>query len=77
MSAVDLRSAATRAWFAGAFEQATPAQVGAWEAIAPGNDTLVIPPTGSGTTLAAFLHAIDRIITEPTTADRRRRCRVL
>lgn len=77
MTGIELLSDATRAWFAGAFEEATPAQVGAWGAIARGDDTLVIAPTGSGKTLAAFLHAIDRIITEPTPADRRLRCRVL
>ena len=32
----------------------------AWEAIADGDNTLVIAPTGSGKTLAAFLWAIDR-----------------
>jgi ATP-dependent Lhr-like helicase len=43
----------------------TPAQARAWEAIADGNDTLVIAPTGSGKTLAAFLWAIDRLAHEP------------
>ncbi|MDR2722411.1 MAG: hypothetical protein LBB54_01600, partial [Cellulomonadaceae bacterium] len=48
-------SAATRAWFDGAFEGATAAQLGAWEAIGAGKHALVIAPTGSGKTLAAFL----------------------
>ena len=70
-------SPATRAWFAGAFAEATAAQAGAWEAIARGDDTLVVAPTGSGKTLAAFLHAIDRLATREPPADRLRRCRVL
>ena len=70
-------SAATRTWFTGAFEKATPAQEGAWAAIDRGDDTLVVAPTGSGKTLAAFLHAIDRLLSEPTPAARQDRCRVL
>ena len=58
-------SAATRAWFAGAFAAPTPAQVGAWEAVSAGRHALVVAPTGSGKTLAAFLWALDRLATEP------------
>ena len=54
-------SPATQEWFAEAFAAPTAAQVGAWEAIARGDDTLVVAPTGSGKTLAAFLTAIDRL----------------
>ena len=54
-------SAATQAWLDGAFEAPTPAQWGAWEAIAAGRNALVVAPTGSGKTLAAFLWAIDRL----------------
>ncbi|AYG05284.1 ATP-dependent helicase [Gryllotalpicola protaetiae] len=62
-------SAATRQWFAGAFSAPTAAQLGAWEAISSGRNTLVIAPTGSGKTLAAFLWAIDRLMTEPPAAE--------
>jgi len=55
----------TREWFAGTFVEPTPAQAQAWQAIADGDNTLVIAPTGSGKTLAAFLWAIDRLVTEP------------
>ncbi|MCW2596032.1 MAG: ATP-dependent helicase, partial [Jatrophihabitans sp.] len=48
-------SLATQAWLDGAFVAPTPAQVGAWEAVARGEHTLVVAPTGSGKTLAAFL----------------------
>ncbi|MDQ4065858.1 MAG: DEAD/DEAH box helicase, partial [Actinomycetota bacterium] len=58
-------SPATRAWFASSFAAPTPAQEGAWEAIAAGENALVIAPTGSGKTLAAFLSATDRLVTEP------------
>ncbi|OBI85903.1 ATP-dependent helicase, partial [Mycobacterium sp. 1245805.9] len=52
-------SAATREWFTGTFAAPTTAQAQAWEAIADGDNTLVIAPTGSGKTLAAFLWALD------------------
>src|SRR4051812_32902736 len=70
-------SAATRAWFEGAFQQPTPAQQGAWRAIASGRDALVVAPTGSGKTLAAFLWSLDRLAAEPAPAEPRHRCRVL
>ena len=73
---------ATREWFTGAFPAATPAQLGAWEAISTGQHALVVAPTGSGKTLAAFLWAIDRLVAEQaeTSAgarDEPRRTRVL
>ncbi len=68
---------ATTAWFEGAFDSPTDAQVGAWRAIAKGEHTLVVAPTGSGKTLAAFLSAIDRLAALPVPDDPNRRCRVL
>jgi ATP-dependent Lhr-like helicase len=70
-------SAATRAWFEGAFAVPTQAQAQAWRAIGRGEDTLVIAPTGSGKTLAAFLWAIDRLAAAGPPADRKLRTRVL
>ncbi|MGX7679916.1 DNA glycosylase AlkZ-like family protein [Jatrophihabitans sp. DSM 45814] len=70
-------SPATRAWFEGAFETPTDAQLGAWEAIARGDHTLVVAPTGSGKTLAAFLSAIDRLAALPPPENPKQRCRVL
>jgi ATP-dependent helicase Lhr and Lhr-like helicase len=70
-------SPATQDWLDGAFAAPTPAQVGAWAAIARGEHTLVVAPTGSGKTLAAFLSALDRLAAEPVPADPMRRCRVL
>ena len=48
-------STATQEWFDGAFPAPTAAQLGAWQAIAAGEHTLVVAPTGSGKTLSAFL----------------------
>src|SRR5215472_3470801 len=70
-------SAPTRAWFSAAFAEPTAAQAQAWSAISRGEHTLVIAPTGSGKTLAAFLWAIDKMASEPTPEDPKRRCRVL
>jgi ATP-dependent helicase Lhr and Lhr-like helicase len=58
---LDVFSARTREWFAGAFEAPTAAQEQAWPAIASGEHVLISAPTGSGKTLAAFLYAIDRL----------------
>src|SRR6266545_1305825 len=55
----------TRAWFAGAFAAPTPAQTLGWPAIASGEHVLIQAPTGSGKTLTAFLHAIDRLTGSP------------
>jgi ATP-dependent Lhr-like helicase len=63
-------SAPTREWFGAAFAEPTPAQAGAWEAIADGRHALVVAPTGSGKTLSAFLWAIDRLLTEGRPAEK-------
>src|SRR3954465_3549191 len=65
MSALDVFSAGTRAWFEDAFAGATPAQELGWPAIATGGHTLIQAPTGSGKTLAAFLYGIDRLNSHP------------
>jgi ATP-dependent Lhr-like helicase len=65
MSALDVFSPATRAWFEQAFEEPTPAQELGWPAIATGGHTLIQAPTGSGKTLAAFLYGIDRLNPSP------------
>ncbi|HWF28571.1 MAG TPA: ATP-dependent helicase [Mycobacterium sp.] len=67
-------SAITREWFSSTFAAPTTAQAEAWEAIADGDNTLVIAPTGSGKTLAAFLWALDSLA---GTADRPSGTRVL
>lgn len=74
---LDRFSPATREWFSGAFPGPTPAQAGAWDAIASGSHALVVAPTGSGKTLAAFLYAIDQLASTPIPDDPRARTRVL
>ena len=54
----------TRAWFTGAFEAPTAAQLGAWDAVSSGQNALVVAPTGSGKTLSAFLWALDGFVRE-------------
>ncbi|CAM4236907.1 ATP-dependent helicase [Nocardia ninae] len=63
-------SPATQEWFDGAFPAPTAAQLGAWAAIAAGEHTLVIAPTGSGKTLSAFLWAIDQLATREKSTER-------
>ena len=77
VSALDRFSAPTRAWFEAAFAAPTPAQEGAWEAIAQRKNALVVAPTGSGKTLSAFLHSIDSLLTRPRPEDKTKRARVL
>ncbi len=70
-------SPATVDWFQSAFASPTQAQRGAWDAIASGQDTLVVAPTGSGKTLAAFLSALDRLAAGEPPPEPLARCRVL
>ena len=69
-------SPATATWFREVFARPTAAQLGAWQAIAGGQNALVIAPTGSGKTLAAFLWALDDL-TRSQRPDIKQRCRVL
>ncbi|HEY1687238.1 MAG TPA: DEAD/DEAH box helicase [Solirubrobacteraceae bacterium] len=62
---LELFSEPARLWFERAFERPTPAQLGAWPAIARGEHVLLCAPTGSGKTLAAFLWAIDLLGRRP------------
>ena len=77
MTALDRFSAPTRAWFEASFAEATPAQEGAWTSIAEGRNALVVAPTGSGKTLSAFLHAIDRLLGSEPPEHKMKRTRVL
>jgi ATP-dependent helicase Lhr and Lhr-like helicase len=66
----------TATWFREVFAAPTAAQQGAWDAVAAGDNALVIAPTGSGKTLAAFLWALDGLTRNPI-PPAKQRCRVL
>jgi len=63
--ALALLSGPVREWFTNSFPQGpTPAQERAWPPIAAGEHLLLISPTGTGKTLAAFLAILDRLFRE-------------
>ena len=64
-AAPDLFPRGVRAWFASSFPEPTPPQTLGWPAIAAGEHTLILAPTGSGKTLTAFLWGIDKLVTTP------------
>jgi ATP-dependent Lhr-like helicase len=63
-------------WFSAAFAEPTAPQKRGWPAIARGDSTLILAPTGSGKTLTAFLWSLNRLMFEPA-PDAAHRCRVL
>ena len=67
---------AVREWFSAVFEGVTSPQQLGWPAIARGESTLILAPTGTGKTLAAFLWAIDRLMFAPV-PEPEKRCRIL
>ncbi len=73
---LDLFDPAARQWFAGEFEAPTGPQELGWPAIARGDSTLILAPTGSGKTLTAFLWCLNRLMFEPAPPVKQR-CRVL
>ncbi len=52
----------TADWFRAVFEQPTAPQRLGWPAIARGESTLILAPTGTGKTLTAFLWCLDRLM---------------
>jgi ATP-dependent helicase Lhr and Lhr-like helicase len=65
---------AVRDWFTASFQAPTPPQARGWPAIAKGESTLILAPTGSGKTLTAFLWCLDRLMFR---GNQVRSCRVL
>src|SRR5207249_11098038 len=67
---------AVREWFDSTFDAPTRPQELGWPAIARGESTLILAPTGSGKTLTAFLWCLDRLMFAPA-PPKSERCRVL
>ena len=52
----------TARWFRAVFDAPTAPQVEGWPAIARGESTLILAPTGTGKTLTAFLWCLDKLM---------------
>jgi ATP-dependent Lhr-like helicase len=65
----------TAAWFREVFDEPTAPQRHGWPAIARGESTLILAPTGTGKTLTAFLWCLNRLMLQapPTTGG----CRIV
>jgi ATP-dependent Lhr-like helicase len=66
----------TAKWFRAVFDAPTAPQVEGWPAIARGESTLILAPTGTGKTLTAFLWCLDKLMMQ-TAPDAARGCRVV
>ncbi len=66
----------TAEWFRAVFDAPTAPQREGWPAIARGESTLILAPTGTGKTLTAFLWCLDRIMMR-TGVEEARGCRVV
>ncbi len=75
--ALDGFSRSAAAWFSTTFVEPTPPQVEGWPAIARGEHTLILAPTGSGKTLSAFFWGLDQLTSRPTPDDKNHRTRIL
>jgi ATP-dependent Lhr-like helicase len=73
---LDLFHPVTAAWFRAVFEQPTSPQRLGWPAIARGESTLILAPTGTGKTLTAFLWCLDRLMMHRA-ANETEGCRVI
>src|SRR6266478_3992668 len=66
----------TAKWFRAVFDAPTAPQVEGWPAIARGESTLILAPTGTGKTLTAFLWCLDKLMMR-TPPEAERGCRVV
>jgi ATP-dependent Lhr-like helicase len=56
-----LKASPVTDWFSKTFDEPTPAQLSAWPHIEAGRNVLIISPTGTGKTLAAFLSVLNEL----------------
>jgi ATP-dependent Lhr-like helicase len=59
----------TSEWFRAVFDKPTSPQRLGWPAIARGESTLILAPTGTGKTLTAFLWCLDRLMLQRDAGD--------
>ena len=67
----------TAEWFRAVFDAPTAPQRMGWPAIARGESALILAPTGTGKTLAAFLWCLDRLMLQPQHAGHKAGCRIV
>ena len=67
----------TAEWFRAVFDAPTAPQRMGWPAIARGESALILAPTGTGKTLAAFLWCLDRLMLQPQNAGHKVGCRIV
>ena len=67
----------TAAWFRAVFESPTAPQRLGWPVIARGESALILAPTGTGKTLAAFLWCLDRLMLHSASTEHDRGCRIV
>ncbi len=67
----------TAAWFQAVFDAPTAPQRMGWPAIARGESALILAPTGTGKTLAAFLWCLDRLMLQPLPEGHVQGCRIV
>ena len=76
-AALGLFHPVTAKWFRTALGEPTAPQREGWPAIARGESTLILAPTGTGKTLAAFLWCLDRLMFTRSEESAARGCRVV
>lgn len=60
----DAANSPVQAWFARRFTEPTPAQAAAWPKIQNWDNVLIVSPTGTGKTFAAFFQVMDQLARE-------------
>jgi ATP-dependent Lhr-like helicase len=67
----------TAEWFKAVFDAPTAPQRMGWPVIARGENALILAPTGTGKTLAAFLWCLDRLMLHSAPESSKKGCRIV